>query len=210
MTMTEHSRESTSSEDETERVVHAPGSGEDATHGTNRMLERRPPTTSSSSGLASRDYRPRTGGPELVASWPLGPAPGQTEPGDDPWILEDRSFTLLKRTLLQLPYLGPIDYNKIYLNVRGRGHVESSAETVTLRLSNENLSGKPYETEISLSNDESEPFILPMVDASPDGREYGSHDFIGKEMYGGVSLEGKVSGGRAFLDQGTAIQLWSE
>jgi len=195
---------------ETERVVHAPGSDTVARGKANRMLGRRPPTDQSSSGLASRDYQPRTGGPELVASWTLGPPPGQTEPGGDPWSLESPEFTQLKRVLFQLPYLGSVDYSKLYLNVRGKGHVELSDATLTLRLSKENLSGKPYETAVTLSNAESAPFILPMVEAVPDGREYGPHNFIGKEMYGGVALEGKVSDGRAFLDQGTAIQLWSE
>lgn len=116
----------------------------------------------------------------------------------------------LKRTLLQLPYLGPIDYNKIYLNIRGRGRVEPTGETLMLRLSNENLSGKPYETEITLANTEMQPFISPMVEITPDGREYGAHEFIGKEMYGGFTLEGKVSSGSAYLDQGTTVQLWSE
>lgn len=192
------------------RVIHAPGFGEEREHGSNRFQDRPTPTGKSDSSLASRDYRPRTGGPDLITSWPLGPAPGQTEPGDIDWELTEPEFTTLGRTLLQLPYLGPIDYTKIYLNVRGRGRVEQSGVVLTLRISNEALSGKPYETEIELTNTETEPFISPMVELTPDGREYGEHEFIGKEMYGGYTLEGKVSDGSAYLDQGTAVQLWSE
>jgi hypothetical protein len=186
------------------RVVHTPSFGMD------RMYERPVPMRRSDSGLASRDYRPRMGGPELVTSWPLGTAPGQTTPGDDEWVLTASEFTMLQRTLFQLPYLGPIDYNKMYLNVRGRGRVECSGATMTLRISNENLSGKPYETEIDLTNTENEPFISPMVELTPDGDEYGTHTFIGAEMYGGYTFEGKITDGSAYLDQGTAVQLWSE
>lgn len=189
-----------------ERKIHAPQSDS----GLNRMISRPEPTERTDCGLASRDYRPRTGGPELVTSWPLGPAPGQTEPGDVQWELTDSEFTTVQRTLFQLPYLGPIDYTKIYLNVRGRARVNRDGETLTLRIENHNLSGKPYETEIRLQNTQDEPFISPMIEFTPDGREYGPHEFIGKEMYGGYSLDAKVSDGSAHLDQGTAVQLWSE
>lgn len=207
--MTDPSNESETSGDDAERVVHAPGFGETSNHGTNRMYDRPSPTGNSRSGLVSRDYRPRTG-PELITSWPLGTAPDQTRPGDVDWVLEATALTTLKRALVQLPYLGPIDYTKIYLNVRGAGMIDGAGEVLTLRLSSENLSGKPYETEMELSNAEMEPFISPMVEFTPDAREYGEHEFIGKEMYGAITLEGKVSGGRAYIDQGTAIQLWSE
>lgn len=208
--MTGHTTDSNEEPDAESKVVHAPGFGEDTKQGTNRMYDRPSPTDASDSGLASRDYRPRTGGPELITSWPLGPAPGQTEPGDADWKLTEPEFTTLGRTLLQLPYLGPIDYTKIYLNVRGRGRVEQPGAVLRLRISNEALTGKPYETEIELTNTETEPFISPMVELTPDGREYGEHEFIGKEMYGGYTLEGKISEGSAYLDRGTAVQLWSE
>lgn len=208
--MTDLSNESESLDTGDERTVHAPGSGAASDQNPNRMHERPSPTGNSQSGLVSRDYRPRTGGPELIMSWPLGTAPQQTKPGDDDWVLESMAFTSLKRALVQLPYLGPIDYTKIYLNVRGAGRVDSEGEVLTLRLSSENLSGKPYEIELELTNNETEPFISPMVEFTPDARDYGEHEFIGKEMYGAISLEGKITDGAAYLDQGTAIQVWSE
>jgi hypothetical protein len=65
----------------------------------NRLHDRRPPDEYSRSGLVSRDYQPRHGGPELVASWPLGIPPGQSRPGGDDWRVESEEFVQLQRNL---------------------------------------------------------------------------------------------------------------
>lgn len=173
-----------------------------------RTEPRRSPVDRSEAGLVSRDYQPRHGGPELVASWPLGPAPGQTEPGDVDWTVESEAFVQLQRNLTFTHFLGPIDYTKLYLGVRGRGRAEGG--TLTLRLETVHLEGDAYETEIDLRNGEDEPFGTPMVEATPDARDYREHEFIGREMYGGYVLSARVSGGVGYLDQGTAVHLWSE
>lgn len=208
--MTDWTNEQGSSRSKGTREIHAPGFGEESAYGTNRSINRPPTTEQSESGLVSRDYHPRTGGPELITSWPLGPAPSQNQPGEVMWTLENTEYCTIHSTLFQLPYLGPVDYNKIYLNVRGRGRVENKNTRLSLRVSPINLSGKPYEAEIEITNTESEPFITQMAEVAPDGREYGEHEFIGKEMYSGYELDVKVDGEQAYLHPGTAVQLWSE
>ena len=55
---------------------------------TDDEVARPSPLAASESGLASRDYRPRTAGPELVTSWSLGPAPSADGPDDADWRVE--------------------------------------------------------------------------------------------------------------------------
>jgi hypothetical protein len=189
-----------------DRTVHAPDSAcQPAGGDPNRMLSRRSPVGQSESGLASRDYQPRTGGPELIASWPLGPAPSQTSAALEDWEVSSTEFVALQRNALQLPYLGPIDYSPLYLNATGRARVDTG-ERLTLELANRNLSGKPYEVAVELTNDERAPFMIPTVEVAPETDEHG---VMGKE-YGGYELRAKVSGGSAAVDPGTAVQLWSE
>ena len=176
---------------------------------SNRLVERRDPVPESSSGLLSRDHQPRHGGPELIASWPLGVAPGQTEPGNVDWTVESTDFVQLQRNLTVNQFLGPIEFTRIYMGVRGRAHV-SPGETLTLRLSALHLEGEQYETTIELRNEEMEPFMTPMVELTPDARDYREHAFIGREMYGGYVLSARVSDGSAHIDQGTGVHLWSE
>jgi len=174
----------------------------------NRMLARRSPTDRSESALASRDYQPRTGGPELVASWRLGAPPGQTEPGRVPWEITDTEYVTLQSTLLSPPYLTGVNYAPAYLTVCGRGAVDTAGETLSVELSNSVLSGKPYETEIELTNTEPGPFMTPLVECTPDRPDYESKPW-GPE-YPEYRLSAKVSGGTGTLDPATNVQLWSE
>lgn len=176
----------------------------------NRIVERRDPAEHSDSGLLSRDYQPRHGGPELIASWPLGPAPGQTEPGNVDWEVTDDEFVQLQRNLTVTPFVGPIEQSKIYLGVRGTGRVGSEGDTLSIRLETTHLEGSEYETEIELTNTSMQPFITPMVEFTPDARDYREHTFIGREMYSGYILSASVTGGTGYLDQGTSVHLWSE
>lgn len=176
----------------------------------NRIVERRDPAEHSDSGLLSRDYQPRYGGPELIASWPLGPTPDQTDPGNVDWEVTTHEFVQLQRNLTVTPFVGPIEHSKIYLGVRGTGCVEIEGETLTLRLKTTHLKGSAYETEIDLSNTSMQPFMTPMVEFAPDAMDYRDHTFIGREMYGGYVLSAAVSGGTGYLDQGTSVHLWGE
>lgn len=175
----------------------------------NRLRDRRPPDEHSRSGLVSRDYQPRHGGPELVTSWPLGTPPGQSRPGGDDWTIESEEFVQLQRNLTVNHFLGPIEFTKLYVGVRGRGRVDAEG-TLTLRLEPIHLEGEEYRTSIELSNEDDAPFMTPMVELTPDARDYREHSFIGREMYGGYVLSAKVTGGTGYLDQGTAVNLWSE
>lgn len=176
---------------------------------SNRLVERRDPVPQSTAGLLSRDYQPRTGGPELIASWPLGTPPEQDAPGGDPWRIRVTDYVQLQRNLTVNHFLGPIEYTKLYLGVRGRGHVENGG-SLTLKLEQLHLEGEEYETQIDLTNDSGAPFITPMVECTPDARDYREHSFIGREMYGGYVLSAKITSGTGYLDQGTAVHLWSE
>lgn len=175
----------------------------------NRIVDRRDPVPQSERGLVSRDYQPRSGGPELVASWPLGTPPGQTRPGGDPWPVDDEEFVQLQRNLTVNHFLGPIEFTKLYLGVRGCGHVTDGG-TLTVKLEQIHVEGPEYETSIDLTNDTDEPFMTPMVECTPDARDYREHSFIGREMYGGYVFSAKAAGGVGYLDQGTAVHLWSE
>lgn len=172
----------------------------------NRMLGRRSPVGQSESGLVSRDYQPRTGGPELIASWPLGSAPGQTEPGDVDWEVSTSEYVTLQKHTFTMPFVGPLDYAKIYLGVTGHARVDTEGETLSVELANRNLSGKPYEATAELGATELRPFASAMVEFAPETDEYDNEG----RMYGGYELRAKVSDGVAYLDQGTAVQLWSE
>lgn len=174
----------------------------------NRFRDRRPPEAHSKKGLVSRDYQPRHGGPELITSWPLGVPPGQSSPGGDPWRIESEEFTQIQRNLTVNHFLGPIEYTKLYVGVRGRARVEAGG-TLTLRLEPIHLEGDSYRTTIELTNEEDAPFMTPMVEFTPDARDYREHTFIGREMYGGYVLSAKVEDGVGYLDQGTAVNLWS-
>lgn len=175
----------------------------------NRLQNRRAPDEHSRSGLVSRDYQPRHGGPELVTSWPLGTPPGQSRPGGDDWSIESEEFVQLQRNLTVNHFLGSIEFTKLYVGVRGRGRVDGEG-TLTLRLEPIHLTGEEYRTSIELSNEDDAPFMTPMVEFTPDARDYREHSFIGREMYGGYVLSAKVTGGTGYLDQGTAVNLWSE
>lgn len=177
---------------------------------TTETRPRRSSTRCSDSGLVSRDYQPRRDGPELIASWPLGPAPGQTTPGNVDWEVTDREFVQLQRNLTVTPFIGPIERSKIYLGVRGSGRVDTEGESLSVRLETTHLEGSEYETEIELSNPSMRPFITPMIEFTPDARDYREHTYIGKEMYGGYVLSASVTGGTGYLDQGTSVHCWSE
>lgn len=175
----------------------------------NRLVERRDPVPQSRSGLLSRDYQPRRGGPEMVASWPLGTPPELEQPGADPWRIRETDYVQLQRNLTVNHFLGPIEFTKLYLGVRGSGRIEGGG-VLSVKLEQLHLEDEAYETEIELTNGEDAPFLTPMVECTPDAREYREHSFIGREMYGGYVLSAKVSSGTGYLDQGTAVHLWSE
>lgn len=175
----------------------------------NSMHERRDPIPESMSGLVSRDYHPRHGGPELIASWPLGPTPGQTAPGNVEWTVTSQTFVQLQRNLTVNHFLGPIEHSKIYAGVRGAAYIEDGG-TLELRLETTHLEGEEYETTIALETAEMAPFITPMIEFTPDARDYREHTFIGREMYGGYVLSARVTDGTGYIDQGTAVHLWSE
>lgn len=172
------------------------------------MHSRRSPVEHSESSLASRDYQPRHGGPELITSWPLGPAPAQTEPGDVDWEVAGTGVTIQKNTFT-LPYLGGIDYAPIYLNAVG--HASVSGESLSLTLAATHVSGPAQETTVELRNDEREPFTTSMIELTPETVDGEHPDYtIESKIYGGYELGADVPGGVAHLDQGTAVQLWSE
>jgi hypothetical protein len=190
------------------RQVHAPSEAVETPGGDeNRMLARRSPVDRSRSGLVSHDYQPRNGGPELVASWPLGPAPGTETEGVEDWSVSGTDPIALQRNFLQLPYLGPIDHSPLYLNVMGEARVDAGG-TLRIELANRNLSGKPYEFAVDLTNEERQPFVVPMVEVAPETDEHGE---LGKS-YGGYELRASVSdsGVTGYVDPGTTVQLWSE
>lgn len=206
-------------DDPDEQSVERPSPGEIHAHDSavdgiaadrNRMLGRRPPTGTSDSGLVSRDYQPRTGGPELLASWPLGPAPSQEEPGDVDWVVRDKEYAVLQKNVFVMPYAGPVDYSMLYLCVCGWARVDGADAELSLKLEHSDLSGKPYETTVPLANEDRTPFLSPMVELSPDSQ--GAWENFGNlsKMYTGYVLSGKASGGVGYLDQGTNVQLWCE
>lgn len=184
--------------------------GAPPTTAPNRQTDRRPTDKHSTTGLVSRDYQPTHGGPELIASWPLGPTPRQTEPGNVDWKVTERDMVQLQRNLTVNHFLGPIEHAKLYLGVRGRARVGTAGESLTLALETTHLEGEEYETRIKLTNESREPFMTPMIEFVPDARDYREHSFIGREMYGGYVLSASVSGGTGYVDQGTAVHLWSE
>lgn len=172
------------------------------------MLSRRSPVGQSRPSTVSRDYQPRTGGPELVASWPLGPTPSQERPGDESWTVTDPEFVTLQKNFVTIPYAAPIEHSILYLNACGRASTSSEEATLTLRLTTDHLElkGEPYETSIDLSAVDGEYFLTPMIEFAPDTGEYEP----GHDIVAGYELRAKVSGGTGYVDQGSAVQLWSE
>jgi len=174
------------------------------------MLGRRSPTQWSQSGLVSRDYAPRTGGPELVCSWPLGPAPAQTEPGDVDWEISGDAPVTLQKNMLQQPYVGAVDHAPLYLNVVGRSNVSCADAKLWITLKHAVLSGKPFEVTFALDNTERAPFVSPMIEAvseSEAARE--QYDHLTK-VFSEYELSAHVEAGTGYLDQSTCVQLWSE
>jgi len=194
------------SEDQNIERFNSIGDIEAAPPDENRRLPRRSPIPISESGIVSRDYQPRTGGPELIAAWPLGPAPSQSEPALKDWKITDAEYSSIQRNVLTQPLVGPIDYSKIYLNFTGHGYVDDEDSTLYITLMHNVLEGKPYETEIELSNTTRKPFMSPMIEFTPEISEYG---LLGK-VYSGYELMAKTSGGVGYLDPGSSVQLFSE
>ncbi|MFB6183551.1 MAG: hypothetical protein ABEI96_03265 [Haloarculaceae archaeon] len=171
--------------------------------GDGHSHERPSPLTASESGLVSREYRPRTHGPELVTSWPLG-RPPVGRGNETAWSITTSEYVTVQRTRLTLPYLGALDRAPLYLNVVGHATVADGA-TLSLWLEQDHLDGEHYELEADVRR--SGHFQLPMVEVVPDGPE----DYVGgHDVYGGFTLRARVAGGIARLDGGTAVQLWSE
>jgi hypothetical protein len=162
------------------------------------------PLAASDSGLASRDYRPRRAGPELVTSWPLGPAPDATGADDADWTVGTGEYVTLQRSRFTLPYLGCHDEVPLYLNVVGHVSVDTGA-TLSLWLSQRHLEGDHYEMEVDLTR--TGDFQTPMVEVAPDDPE-AVRD--GREVYGGFDVRARVENGTATVDRATAVQLFSE
>jgi hypothetical protein len=162
------------------------------------------PLPASDSGLASRDYRPRTAGPELITSWSLGPAPGADGPEDADWTVETGDYVTLQRSRFTLPYLGGHDDVPLYLNAVGHASVEAGA-TLSLWLSQRHLDGDHYEVEVDLTR--TGEFQTPMVEVAPDDPD-AVRD--GREVYGGFELRARVEDGAATVDRATAVQVFSE
>ena len=169
------------------------------------ILTRRSPIDRSDSGLVSRDYQPIIGGPKLICSWPLGPAPGDDFP-TGPWTINHTDFVPVQRNILTAPNLAPVDYAPTYLVACGRAHVDQGA-TLTLRIANRYFSGKPYETEWTVQVTEPTPFLSSTVECAPDEPDYESPE---ARVFPEYALEAKVEGGCGYLDPGTNVQLWSE
>lgn len=162
------------------------------------------PLDASDSGLVSRDYRPRTTGPELVTSWPLGHPPTAETLDETDWHIESGEYVTLSQIQFSLPYLGGHDFTPLYLNVVGHAAVSGDA-TLSLWLDQHHLDGDHYEIEVDLTRTGS--FQTPMVEVAPDDPAAIKQ---GREVYAGVDLRARVEGGTATVDQSTAIQLFSE
>lgn len=174
--------------------------------GGNRMLGRRSAAEQSQSGLVSRDYQPRTGGPELMASWPLGAPPRQTEPGDLDWRVTGTDWTMIQKHHFSMPYVGPIDYAKLYIGVTGIASVDEDEETLGVRLENRHVEGDAYDATARIHGTSDATFATPMIEFAPD-----VETFTGRgRTVGGYTVSARVSGGTAWIDQGTAVQLWAE
>lgn len=166
--------------------------------------ERPSPIDASESGLVSRDYRPRTPGPELVTSWPLGPAPTADSLDETDWQIETADYVSLQRVRLSLPYLGGHDFAPLYLNVVGHVTVETDA-TLSLWLTQRHLDGEHYELNVDLARTGN--FQTPMIEVAPDDPEAIEQ---GREVYGGFTLRARVEDGSATVGSGTAVQLFTE
>lgn len=172
-----------------------------------RPLDRDSPIYRSPSGLVSRDYQPLTHGPELLASWPLGPAPRQSGPGDVDWEITSEEYVTVQKNRLLLPYAGVVERAPLYLNVRGHSTVTPET-TLTLELRTTHLrEGKPYDVSIALAHEEGDDFQTPFVEFAPE--RPGDYEKLG-EMYAGYEFRAKVDGDTGRLDQGTNVALYSE
>jgi hypothetical protein len=186
--------------------MHDPGlTGGRGTASDDGLIERRSPLKGSDSGLASRDYAPLVGGPTLVASWPLGVPPSGRGTGET-WEVSGTDWETLQRNVLSAPQLGPLDHSPTYLVVCGRAHVDPGG-TLSLRLANRHLSGKPYETTLDLESEESVTFSTPAVEFTPDRGVYEGSE---ARHYPEYALQATVSSGTGYVNAGTNVQLWSE
>jgi len=197
-----------------------PTSGDTGDESDDRLIARDSPVGASESSLASRDYQPRHGGPELITSWSIGPPPDRTEPNEADWELTSDQYVTIDRSYFTLPYAGPVDYSMIYLNVCGAGYVDAegadSAEdtgdaTLSLVLANPDLSGKASRTECELTNRSRKRFASSMIEVTPEtrDRDHAPYSKLGK-VFGEYELDAKVTGGTGYVDRGTCVQLWSE
>jgi hypothetical protein len=180
-----------------DRTLHRPKSGD-----PNRMLSRSSPVTESETGLVSRDWQPRHGGPELIAAWPLGHPPERY--GDDEWDVPPGE-TVLQRNVFHLPYTGGVDYAPLYINVVGRAYHDSGDE-LTLTLDCEHLSGDEFTSSVDLTTESEEPFVSPMVEFTPEVESYTS---LGR-IFGEYSLTVTADTAGGHVNQGTGVHLWSE
>ncbi len=186
--------------DEAPPTIRSPGHAAD-----NRLLNRESPTDQSESGLPSRAWRPQTGGPQLVTTWSLGPAPAQFRSKEKwAWTIPEGEF-LLKHAMVSLPYGAAIDHAPSYVSALGRGFVEAGT-MLRLTLSCEHLEGDAYEETITVPTETNAPFVLPMLEFTPEVEAYVDWGRI----CGEAKLFASVQGGPVTIERGTCIQLWSE
>lgn len=143
-----------------------------------------------------------------MTSWPLGAPPTQTELGEEPWEITAEEAVILQQAILSPPYLTGPNAAPAYLVVCGQGCVGSDDDTLHLSLSTTSLSGKPYETEITLTNTDPAPFMTPLVEVTPDRPDYETKAWGSQPTK--FVFEARVAGEAGYLDPATNVQLWSE
>lgn len=168
-------------------------------------ISRPPPGTDRESELVSRDYLSVIDGPQLLSSWSLGPPPGAKDVATS-WEINQKEWRSIQTSILTAPQVGPLNYAPVYLVVCGRGYVEEKA-TLSLRLSNPHLEGKPYRTTIEIRSSSPTPFRSPAIEFLPDRPVYTNRD---SQVFPEYLLEASVTDGRGYLHPGTNVQLWSE
>ena len=169
------------------------------------LLARRSPIGRSEGNLVSRDYQPILGGPKLIASWPIGPAPN-ADFADRDWEIDRTTYVPIQRNILTAPNLAPVGHAPTYLVICGRGHVDPG-ETLSVRLSNPHFTGKPYETTTHIQETDPTAFLSTAVECAPDAPDY---EDPAARVFPEYRLEARVTAGSGYLDPGTNVQLWSE
>lgn len=176
----------------------------------NRLHDRRPPDEYSRSGLVSQDYQPRHGGPELVASWPLGIPPGSPGPGVMTGASRARSSSSYSGISPSITFWPDRVHEALRRRQRpwsrrGRGDAYDPPRTRPPRR------GRVPDVHRPLKRGR-----RPVHDS--DGGVHARRVRLPRVRVlvhrprdvGGYVLSAKVSGGMDYLDQRTSVSLWSE